>query len=109
MENLTQISNVKKRKNRTWIQEHNRAKVLINKLRNRSDLNLNPEVSLERDLLIPLMNYENLRTTRGIDIVNNILQLFSFSTMDNELKRQHSIEWLETWDTRHKLKKQNQL
>ena len=38
----------------------------------------NPEVSIERDLLIPLMNYENLRTTRSIDIVNNILQLFSF-------------------------------
>lgn len=103
VEKITQISNVnKKKKTELGYKNIIDAKVLINKLRNRSDLKLNPEVSIERDLLIPLMNYENLRTTRGIDIVNNILQLFSFSTMDNELKRQHSIEWLETWDKRHK-------
>ena len=91
---------------KTELQDENvaRTKRLINQLRNNDNISLDNGF-LEKDIMIRLMEYENNETTRMIDIVDNILQLFTFKYLEDDIKEEFSEAWLIFLDDRHKKRK----
>ena len=76
-----------------------KTKQLLQSLLAREDIKIDMAF-LQNDLLIKLMNFQNQYTSKVMDMVDNILEIFSYRLVEKELKKEWSLEYLKTWDSR---------